>query len=273
MNGPRIITAACQRTPGCGWVGRYTTAGYAAKAHAAHSCDRDWSPVTCLHRTPHRHGTKSCYTHCGCRCVDCRTAAAESEAATKRARAYGRSRLVDAAPIRAHVTALLEQGMGWPRISQLSGVEASVLARLVWGKSRDGRRELSQRVNRRTAERLMAVTYNPADGGPPVDGETTARRLRALVALGWWPMELARRTGWHQSYIDRLIRGGGRNGVVRPRTARRVHALYVELATTAPPIGVYADRARAQAAAAGWARPIIVAGRVLAGQPIEGTAA
>jgi hypothetical protein len=269
MNEPRAILATCARTPGCTWTGRYTTPGYARKAHDLHACDRDWTPKNCTHNTRHQHGTKAAYTHCGCRCVECRVATAESETVSRRARAYGRSRLVDATPARDHVTALLDQGIGWPRIAELAGVDGSVVIRLVWGKSRRGRREVTQRVTRDTEAALLAVTYDPADGGPAIDGESTARRLRALVALGWWPMELARRTGWHQSYIDRLIRGGGRRGVVRPGTARRVYAVYLQLAVQRPPVGVYSDRARAVARAAGWARPMVVGGRVLAGLPID----
>jgi hypothetical protein len=265
MLGPRVHRRSCA----CGWEGVYNTTGYADKALRLHSCDTDWSPLPCSHGGRHHHGQRVTYTHCGCRCWPCRLAMLEDLDETTRNRAYGRSRLVDATAAREHVTNLREAGLGWPRIADLSGVEASILIRLVIGKTRNGRRELSQRITRETEAAILTVAADPADGGRPVDGDTTARRLRALVALGWWPALLARETGYAQAYIDRILRGHPKHQRVRPSTARRVHALYRRLADAQPPRGPYADRARRQAAAKGWQLPVRVGGRVVAGQPIE----
>jgi hypothetical protein len=250
----------------CGWEGWYTTPGYAARAHRMHSCEYDYKPVSCR---IHQHGSAAHYKHCGCRCWPCRRATIDQEADRDRARAYGRGRYVDAQAAREHVRALMNAGMGWPRIVELSGVDAAVIRRLIWGKRRGRHREISARVGRETEARLLAVTWNLADGGPPVDGETTARRLRALVALGWYPALLAREVGWNRAYFDRVLYATGKQIRVRPGTARRVHAIYRRLADAPPPRGTYADRARRQAIDRGWAQPLRVAGRALIGTPID----
>jgi hypothetical protein len=231
-----------------------------------HSCDVDYAPVAC---PIHDHGSAAHYKHCGCRCWPCRLATLEQEAARVKARAYGRERLVDAWPAREHVRALMGAGMGWPRIAELSGIEGSVICRLIWGKRARGQREISQRIARATEAALLAVTWNLPDGGHPIDSDTTARRLRALVALGWYPALLAREVGWNRAYFDRVLYATGKQARVRPGTARRVHAIYTRLADAPPPTGTYADRARRDAAERRWMPPLRVAGRTLTGVPIE----
>lgn len=262
LTGTRDIHASCP----CGWEGWYTTPGYANKARRAHSCELNYAPLAC---PIHEHGSAAHNKHCGCRCWPCRLAAAEQEAARVKARAYGRQRHVDASPAREHVLALMGAGMGCPRIVELSGVEATVVRRLVWGKRRNGRREFARRVSRGTESALLALTWNPADGGRPVDGDATARRLRALVALGWYPALLAREVGWNRAYFDRVLHASGKQVRVRPGTARRVHRIYARLVDAPPPTGTYADRARRQAAERGWSPPLRIHGRVLMGRPID----
>lgn len=263
MLGPRVHERSCN----CGWYGAYNTAGYADKALRSHSCATDWTPRVCTHHTRHQHGTKASYSHCACRCWPCRLATLEHEDQCRRLRAYGRGRLVDAGFARRRLIDLRDQGLGRHRISELSGVDESILLRIVVGKIRRGRRELTRRITRETEAAILAVTVDPADGGLPVDIGPTRRRLRSLVALGWYPSLLAREAGMNQAQLDRLLGGAMRR--VRPGTARRVHALYRDLALRPSPTGVYADRARARARSAGWPRPTIVGGRVLAGLPLE----
>jgi hypothetical protein len=262
LTGERTVHASCP----CGWEGRYTTAGYATKAKAGHSCDTDYAPRACRQDKPHAHGTAAHYKHCGCRCWPCREAILDQYERSTKARAYGRQRLVDAEPARQHVRALMDAGMGWPRLVELSGLDGSVLIRLVWGKKMRGHREVSKRITRETEAALLAVNYDPADGSGGIDAETTVRRVRALTALGWWPSELARITGMNRDIILRLLHGQPK---VRPGTARRVHMFYNTLAQADPPFGTYADRARRQAAERGWAPPLRIAGRLLSGQAIE----
>lgn len=262
---PRSQLRACE----CGWSGVYTTAGYADKALRSHSCDVDWRPRECAHRTRHEHGTYACYNHCGCHCWPCRLAMLEQIAGAERRRAYGRGRLVDATAARQHLIALRAAGMGRPRISELSGIEHSVLTRILIGKHRNGRREFSTRITRGTEAAILLVSPDPADGGAPVDIGPTRRRLQALIALGWYPSLLGRQLGLNQAYLERLLTRMDR---VRPGTARRIHAQYLDIAQRPAPTGVYADRARRQARERGWPLPIRLGGRVLAGTALEAVA-
>jgi hypothetical protein len=163
----------------------------------------------------------------------------------------------------------MDAGMGWPRIVELAGVDPTIVRRIVWGKRRNGRREFAQRVTRATEAALLGVTWDPADGGRPVDGETTARRLRALVAMGWYPALLAREVGWNRAYFDRVLYSCGKQVRVRPGTARRVHGIYQRLVDAPPPRGKYADRARQQAAERGWTPPLRIGGRAHIGVAID----
>jgi hypothetical protein len=206
------------------------------------------------------------HKHCGCNCEPCRTATADAELTAERNRAYGRQRFVDPGPAREHVLALMAAGMGRPRISEISGIEQSIITRIVFGKTRNGQRERSRRITRGTEAALLAVTWNPADHGPAIDGTDTRRRLRALVAMGFYPAMLARELGYAHGYLDRIINDETRR--VRPGTARKIHALYRRLADATPPKGPYAARAREQAAAAGWQPPLRLGGRVIAGTPL-----
>lgn len=261
LTGDRTIHRACP----CGWEGWYTTNGYADKAQRNHSCDTDWTPQTCRQTKAHDHGTAAHHKHCGCRCWPCREAILDQEEASAKARAYGRTRLVSGEDALNHVLQLMHAGMGTPRIAELSGIHRDTIERLVRRKWTSRGWETSHRIARATEAALLAVTYDPANGGPVIDGDSTARRLRALVALGWWPSLIARTTGYEQAYIDRLIRGRK----VRPGTARRIHALYRQLVDQPAPTGTYADRARKQARERGWMPPLRVGGRVVVGSPLE----
>ena len=262
LTGERTHHATCP----CGWEGWYTTPGYAARAKAMHTCG-DYTPRACAVR--HDHGTPAHYKHCGCRCWPCRLAMLDQCGASTRARAYGRARYVDATAAREHVAHLLELGMGTPTIARAAGISRDTVERIVHRKWTPRGWETSKRISRTTEAALLAVTYSPADGSQSIDGAATARRLQALVAAGWWPSLLARESGYEQAYLDRLLHRKGKQARVRPGTARRVHALYRRLATAPRPTGTYADRARRKAAANGWAPPVILGGRVIAGAPVD----
>jgi hypothetical protein len=78
----------------------------------------------------------------------------------------------------------------------------------------------------------------------------TARRIRALNAIGWPMRELAKRLDCTRQAVQRLALE--ENPLVQLRTAGRVRALYWELSATPGP----SVRARQQAAAKGWPTPI-----------------
>src|SRR5690606_26964470 len=119
--------------------------------------------------------------------------------------------------------------------------------------SGDRVREPSKRVLRTTAEKLLAVQLDLADGAQ-VDATGTTRRIRALVALGWSQSKLADRLGIQRSNFHLA---GGTRPTVLAATEKAVETLYDELSMTLPPRAGHRDkiaysRARRYATERGW---------------------
>lgn len=274
----------------CGWKGSYDTAGRADYAKRKHSCEKqlrknasreraasreatvDRTPKPCLHKiADHQHGTRAAYVLDRCRCLPCAKANAQAETDRERQKAYGRyDKFVDATPVRAHIIALGEEGMGLKRVARAAGVSNGSLSKLMWGvyaprtgPSRgcagagDLIRGPSKRVLRTTAEKVLGVQLELADGAK-VDATGTTRRIRALVALGWSQSKLAARLGIQRSNFHL---GSGTRPQVRTITAKAVAELYDELSMTIPPAETHRDkisvtRARRYAKDRGWLPPL-----------------
>lgn len=82
-------------------------------------------------------------------------------------------------------------------------------------------------------------------------GLGTARRLRALQAIGWTVNDLAGRLGVHESRIRQLA-NEYRGGTVTERVARQVAQLYRELENMPGP----SESVRRRCERRGWAPPI-----------------
>ena len=165
-----------------------------------------------------------------------------------RQKLYGRwqSSRVPAGPVRAHVEALRAAGVGSRRIEELSGVSRSVIQALLNGRKIYGNQP-SKTISAANAQRLLAVQVQPALGcRVPVLG--TARRLQALVAIGYTQSDLAARLGVTPANSTELFRAGRS---VLASTAARAAALFDELAMTPGPSRTARNRARKL----GWAPP------------------
>lgn len=215
----------------------------------------------CLHkRANHQHGTHACYVLDSCRCRPCRTANTAYERMRTRQTAYGRWQpYIDAASARAHVLALVAEGVGTKRIAALSGVSTGVLSKLLYGHpNADGtRRPPTARVRQHTLDRLLSVTAEQLAGGARISSVGTRRRLRALVVVGWSQSKIAAQLGVEAGNFGVLLYGDE----TTVRTARRVAELYDRLWDTAPPEATHRDkiaasRARNYAQARGWAPPL-----------------
>lgn len=119
--------------------------------------------------------------------------------------------VVDAAPVRRHVKALLMCGMTHQRLSELAGVSrVSTIQPLLYEN------RATMRAN--TAAKLLAVPI-PDSSGPGlglsrlVRSEGTVRRLRALIAIGYRQDELQGMLRCSAPGLS-LIMNGGR-GLVR----------------------------------------------------------
>lgn len=267
----------------CGWTGTYTSVGRADYAKRRHSCGRhlqrvatrtrgeerrarwaalDRTPKPCLHKVAnHRHGTYAAYTLDACRCPDCAQAVSDYERDRTRRNAYGRSNLVDADPVRAHIRGLGAQGMGWKRVATQAGVSNGAMWKLLYGRRRpDGTQKVSRRVLREVADRILAVELDLAPHAiiPADRAIGTSRKLQALVALGWSQSKLGGRLGIGAQNMTRLVRGG--DGV-QVRTARAVAALYDDLSMTLPPQSnqrerISVSRSIRMARERGWVPPL-----------------
>jgi hypothetical protein len=210
------------------------------------------APVASSHR---KHGTRARYVVDRCRCAPCTKANREAENHRYRMQAYGQWQpYVDASPVRAHVRALQECGLGWKRIAELADVSRGTVEKLLYGAPHRGMGP-SKGVRPDTAAKLLAVTASGDKLGSAiaVDGTGSRRRLQALIAAGWPQAQLARRLSMKPGNFGKTLRSER----VLTATARAVKALYDELWRADPAEhGVTAQaiaRARNQARAEQWA--------------------
>lgn len=230
----------------CGWSKKYKSPGWAANASAKHKCSREFwrrdmaarkaareaavGPTReCQHPIAnHTHGTHAAYVLDKCRCRPCKVANRAYENQRMKDRAYGRERLVDANPVRAHLQSLMNQGMGLKQIAVQSGVAHGGLSKLWFGHQG---RPPSRRVRPATAERLLAVTYDPDTllGGSKMAATGTMRRLQALVYNGWSITQLGVMLG------DSDLHTAFGRRYVTARRYREVKELYARLWNVKPP--------------------------------------
>ncbi|MDF3308755.1 hypothetical protein P3H15_27430 [Rhodococcus sp. T2V] len=166
--------------------------------------------------------------------------------------AYGRwEAYVDAQPVREHVLALREAGVGKRRMIELSGVGRNVVARLCSGRPD----RPVKRVTRETADKLMSIPlpqipWSVCADGAQIPAVGSIRRMRALVAAGYTVQFLAARlTGW-ETDVYRLIREDQK--LITAARARRIAELFSALQLQPGS----SDYARQYAATKGWALPL-----------------
>jgi hypothetical protein len=211
------------------------------------------------------HGTRARYAHGpgpgkgpGCRCAEC--SAANRAVGNQRSRAilYGRWQpYVDAGPVREHLRALAEAGIGHRRVGELAGVSPGSLSKILYGGP--GNRPPSKRVRPQTAAAILAVRPAPEQLAPSalVDITGTRRRAQALAATGWSQARLARELGLTAANFCAMLR----RDQVTAATARAVGELYDRLWNRPPPehdqrTRIAVARARNRAEREGWAPPL-----------------
>jgi hypothetical protein len=181
----------------------------------------------------------------GCKCQPCRNAKNKADSMRALANLSGRPVRVPAAPVAAHVRALLDAGMGWVRITRAAHSSSCTLARILNGQ---------ELIRRTAAERILAVKYRPAPGRT-VNATGTRRRIQALMAIGHTITGIAAESGVDHSVIHDILNGAAN---VRGVTYDRIAAAYDWLAG-GPPADVRPSAAtvsRKRAAREGWAPPI-----------------
>lgn len=196
------------------------------------------------------HGTRACYLQ-GCQRPECVAGHSAYGSNRNRQIAYGRWQpWADAAPVRAHIEALVACGMTRQSVAKAIGSHPNTI--------RDIMRRPTNRVRREFAEKILAIPLTGAALPPKsqIGSAGTVRRLQALIACGWPAAVLAGRLGKTREDLTRMMD----RPRVQWRTAQAVKELYSDLWDVPPPSATARQRAAsrqasARAAAAGWPPP------------------
>jgi hypothetical protein len=205
---------------------------------------------------PIPHGTLSGHKYHKCRCLPCMDAAAAYQRSRSRRQGYGTWQpFTDAAPVRAHIEALHDEGMAYGHIATAAGMKLPNIARIRGDVSG---RPAVKRVRHETAQRILAVRFQveqlPECAWVPSRG--TQRRIEALRALGWPLHELAARANFDRHSLSSIAS----QQVVYAATHRAIQLLFEDLHDQDPirhgvPKWV-AHRIRRQSRAAKYAPPL-----------------
>ncbi|WP_448812078.1 hypothetical protein [Agromyces bauzanensis] len=200
------------------------------------------SRFTCPDSHKHAEST-SCYKAHGCRCDSCTTHNTAKAAERERAKLYGRfdDGLVEAGPVREHMAALAEFGLGYKRIAGLAGASVTTVRILIHGRQDGTRRgEIPKRVSRETARRILRV--KPEVGlladGALITARGAHRRIQALVTRGWSQAKLAARLGMTRPNFGAMMQ----REQVTAATHRAIAALFEQLWDVEPPRRSHEDR-------------------------------
>jgi hypothetical protein len=110
--------------------------------------------------------------------------------------------LVDAEPARQHVRALMAAGVAYARIAAAAGVNTSTVNHMLYPRPN---RPVTARLNHDNARRILSVQADDVVTGL-VDATGSARRIRALMAIGWPPMHLGPYIRVHPHYVTEIHR-------------------------------------------------------------------
>ncbi|HEX6518299.1 MAG TPA: hypothetical protein VF049_22250 [Nocardioidaceae bacterium] len=194
------------------------------------------------------HGTTARAFSTGCHCTPCRDAKNAYQRQTYRLRGYGQWQpYVDAGPTREHLHMLHNAGVSYQQIADQSGLSYGNLRRIVSGATKRVRPDTQGVVLALTVEGMRRKLL-PSAG--------SARRLQALLAVGWPLVRLAPHIGVSEYGINRLIH----QPYVFRDTAASVAAVYERLKDLKPeehgvPL-VGAQKSRALARRRGWPDPV-----------------
>jgi lambda repressor-like predicted transcriptional regulator len=149
---------------------------------------------------------------------------------------------MDKAPILAHIADLQAQGWSVSQIARAAGKSQSTLSSVMCRPHKT--------VNRATGRAILAVTGPKRDLQSMTSALGSARRVRALYALGHLQARIAKQTGLHRDAIGDLL--WGRTSRVTERHAIAIRCAYDVLSME---LGD-SDRNRATAKAQGWVPPL-----------------
>ncbi|KAB1979259.1 hypothetical protein [Streptomyces triticiradicis] len=173
-----------------------------------------------------------------CKCEPCLVERRRYKKHDNASRQLGRPGHVDATQARERLL-LLKQTVGWNDLAAAIGGSAANLRDIAFGRR--------LRIKRTTHHRIMQISATPS-GGQYIDATGSARRLRALQAIGHTTYTIADVSNTSRSLIVPILDG---RGSVRRVVAERIEAAYRELSKTPGSAARSMNRAKRE----GWAPP------------------
>ena len=162
--------------------------------------------------------------------------------AYRRDRDAGRRRYVDAAPVRARLRSLLDAGVPLRTLGRVTGLSATTVSTIV-----DGTQEHVQRATAARVRHLSLTTLYASVSGGHVPRVGAARRVQALLALGWPHHELGAAGITNSAQII-----GAPGELITVHRWRQVRDVYDALSMTPGP----SPQTRGWAAKLGYAPPL-----------------
>lgn len=156
---------------------------------------------------------------------------------------------VDPTPTRLHLARLRAAGMSWAHIAELSGIHRDTLRNI----------DDTRRVETLTEESVLAVQPAAPEGrGANRAGPGSARRLQALIAIGWPLRWIGRHLGIDSRNLWRVVY---QRAAVTGSTAAKIARTYDALWDKKPPTGTTRERiavakALGMARRNGWVPPL-----------------
>ncbi|MHA0288309.1 hypothetical protein ACXYX3_17890 [Mycobacterium sp. C3-094] len=159
--------------------------------------------------------------------------------------------VLDPAPAREHIKQLRDAGLTWRHISNLSTIPARTLHEIANGSR--------QFITAPTARCVLGVTvpdipYYKVDDRSRVPVIGTARRLQALIAIGYTSEQVASMLDYDPHHFAKVLHG--KKPSVEAATARAAAELFERLKNTPAPDSYGGRRARLRAQRLGWALPL-----------------
>lgn len=213
----------------------------------------------------HQHGTRDAYLTDKCRCTLCKETYRAIVNHNRRMEAYGRStvdHMVDAAPARKHVKALVRRGWGVDKIVEKTGVGKTTICRLVYGEPA---RKIKPTISIKSSTNEKLLAFSPAGKRARFEGTVyesvdalgTQRRIQALVACGHSMTRISEEAGTYKQAITNIMKGDR----VLVSTAASFKAVYDKLRNVTPPRNTASEKkayttAKKMAAENGWLPPV-----------------
>ncbi|MFE0699156.1 hypothetical protein [Streptomyces sp. NPDC058872] len=183
-----------------------------------------------------------------CSCKKCRAVKNAYQRQVYRRRGYGTWQpYIDATPARQHLLMLHRAGISYSQIGRQSGLHENHVRRIAKGRSKQVRPATEQAILALTVEGMQRKVL-------PVTG--SARRLQALVAIGWPFSTLATYVGMDPRSVCRITY----QRFIFKSTADSIAATYEQLKAQTPEdhgvSRVGAQKSRALAERRGWRDPL-----------------